>query len=66
MRVGGAGVFSRHANIIVRESADCHAQDVLELSRRMAVAVQVKFGIELQREVRLLGEFRDGNNHAHL
>lgn len=57
MKVGGAGVFSRHANIIVRETDTCRSRDVLELSARMAAAVYEKFGLTLQREVRFLGDF---------
>ena len=46
MRVGGARVFEKHANIIVTEG-DCRAQDVLDLSRQMAAAVKAKFGFDL-------------------
>ncbi|MFH0953904.1 MAG: UDP-N-acetylmuramate dehydrogenase [Verrucomicrobiota bacterium] len=56
MRVGGARVFEKHANIIVAEPG-CTAQDVLDLSRRMAAAVKEKFGLILVPEVRLLGRF---------
>jgi len=57
MRVGGAKVFERHANIIVREPG-CTAQDVYDLAQRMRAAVKAKFNIDLVREVRLLGAFR--------
>ena len=57
MRVGGARVYEKHANIIVAD-AGATARDVLELSRLMADAVRRMFSIELAREVRLLGEFR--------
>jgi UDP-N-acetylmuramate dehydrogenase len=56
MRVGGARVFEKHANIIVADPG-CMASDVAALSRQMAEAVQQMFGIVLQPEVRLLGEF---------
>lgn len=56
MRVGGARVFEKHANIIVVD-AGCTARDVLELSRRMAAAVKETFGLELVPEVRVLGRF---------
>ena len=56
MRVGGARVYEKHANIIVAD-AGATARDVLELSRLMADAVRRMFSIELAREVRLLGEF---------
>ncbi|TAN35884.1 MAG: UDP-N-acetylmuramate dehydrogenase [Verrucomicrobia bacterium] len=57
MRVRGARPFEKHANIIVRDG-DCTAQDVLELSRQMAAAVEQKFHLQLEREVRLRGRFR--------
>jgi UDP-N-acetylmuramate dehydrogenase len=55
-RVGGARLYEKHANIIVADSG-CTAQDVWELSEKMIRAVKDKFGIELVREVRFLGEF---------
>lgn len=56
MRVGGARLYEKHANIIVADPG-CTAQDVWELSEKMARAVKDKFGITLVREVRFLGEF---------
>lgn len=56
MRVGGASVFEKHANIIVG-GADCSAQDVCDLSRALRAAVRQQAGIELVPEVRLLGNF---------
>ena len=57
MRVGGARIFEKHANIIVTEGHG-KAQDVLDLSRQMAAAVKTKFGFDLTPEVRVLGRFR--------
>ena len=57
LRVGGARIFEKHANIIVAEG-DCRAQDVLDLSRQMAAAVKAKFGFDLKPEVRVLGRFK--------
>jgi UDP-N-acetylmuramate dehydrogenase len=54
MRVGGARVFEKHANIIVAEDG-CKARDVLELSRKMAESVKGKFGFDLVPEVRWIG-----------
>ncbi|MCO5044169.1 MAG: UDP-N-acetylmuramate dehydrogenase [Kiritimatiellae bacterium] len=59
LRVGKARPFEKHANIIVAERG-CRAVDVLELSRQMAALVKEKFGIELHREVRLLGSWPAG------
>jgi UDP-N-acetylmuramate dehydrogenase len=56
MRINGARPYEKHANIIIRDGP-CKAQDVLELSRQMAAAVATKFGVQLEREVRLLGTF---------
>jgi UDP-N-acetylmuramate dehydrogenase len=56
MRINGARPYEKHANIIIRDGP-CSAQDVLDLSRQMAAAVNTNFGIQLEREVRLLGDF---------
>lgn len=55
-RVGGAGIFDKHANIIVKSNG-CRSQDVYDLHLLMAKAVKEKFGIDLVREVRFVGEF---------
>ncbi|HMP88985.1 MAG TPA: UDP-N-acetylmuramate dehydrogenase [Kiritimatiellia bacterium] len=56
MRVGGARTFEKHANIIIAEPG-CRADDVAALSRKMADAVLQKFGIALEREVKMIGDF---------
>jgi UDP-N-acetylmuramate dehydrogenase len=63
MRVGGAHPFEKHANIVVCDPGGT-AQDVLDLSQRMAAAVRETFGLALKREVRVLGPFRDGEAPA--
>lgn len=62
LRVGGAYLFEKHANIIVA-APGCTAADVLELSRQMADLVKTRFGFSLQREVRLLGVFPGESGH---
>ena len=57
LRVGGAAVFHKHANILVKADPSCTARDVLELSRRMAEAVWARFQFRLVPEVRTLGVF---------
>lgn len=57
MSVGGAGVFEQHANIIIKKAKNCTARDVYLLSRQMQEAVQKKFEISLDPEVRLIGKF---------
>ncbi|NLE64394.1 MAG: hypothetical protein GX606_00545, partial [Elusimicrobia bacterium] len=64
MSVGGAFTLPQHANIITHDGT-ASAQDVLEMSRRMAKAVKDMFGIALEREVRLLGPFSDGEEGQH-
>ena len=57
MSIGGAAVFAKHANIIIKKNATCTAQNVFDLSLRMADAVRDRFGINLEREVQVLGNF---------
>lgn len=58
LQVGGAKIYEKHANIIIGGEG-CTAQNVWELSEQMKQAVQKKFGLELVREVRFLGPFKD-------
>jgi len=53
LRIGDAGVFEKHANIIVNYG-NAKAADVDALANIMAERVKEKFGIELEREVQLL------------
>ena len=53
LRVGGAGVFEKHANIIVNYGS-ATAADVNTLADEMAARVKAQFGIELEREVQYL------------
>lgn len=57
LRVGGARVFEKHANIIIK-SESCTAQDVFDLADQMAAAVKEKFDFDLVREIRYLGAFK--------
>lgn len=54
LRVGGAYVFAKHANIVVA-GPGATARDVATLAGRMAAAVREKFGFELEPEVRFWG-----------
>lgn len=56
LSVGGAKIFEKHANIIIK-SDGCRAQDVFELSQKMSALVKTKFNLELVREVRFVGAF---------
>lgn len=53
MREGDAGVFSRHANIIVNLGR-ARSDDVRRLAWRMREAVRSRFAVELREEVRYL------------
>ncbi len=50
LRVGGAGVFEKHANFIVN-TGGATAKDVIRLSEILKERVREKFGITLQEEV---------------
>jgi UDP-N-acetylmuramate dehydrogenase len=56
LRVGGARLYEKHANIIVAEP-EATASDVFHLSEQMVTVVRDMFGFELVREIKLLGEF---------
>jgi UDP-N-acetylmuramate dehydrogenase len=53
---GGARISERHANFIINEK-NATAQDVYELMRRAQQKVFEKFGVKLEPEVKLIGEF---------
>ena len=55
LRVGNAGVYEKHANVIVN-LGNATAADVLGLAELMKQKVRDAYGIELQSEVRFLGE----------
>jgi UDP-N-acetylmuramate dehydrogenase len=56
MRIGGARVSDEHANFIVNDS-DATAAEILALSRSCRERVAGAFGVQLDYEVRFLGEF---------
>jgi UDP-N-acetylmuramate dehydrogenase len=51
LKVGGAHVWSGHANVIVAEDG-CTSSDILALARLMAARVRERFGVSLQPEIR--------------
>lgn len=63
MQVGGAEIFGKHANIIVKRPNGT-ASDVHTLMGHMRQRVQEVFDFSLQREVRLLGAFRGESGPA--
>ncbi len=55
MRVGDAQVSGLHANFIVNKG-NATAQDVLRLMSKIREAVLVKYGIELEPEIHIMGK----------
>ncbi len=55
LSAGGAHIFEKHANIIVK-GAGCRAQDVYDLSQKMAALAKEAFDLDLVREVRFVGQ----------
>lgn len=56
LRIGGAEVSTLHANFIVNADV-ATAADIMNLSELVQKKVAEKFGIQLKREIILLGEF---------
>src|SRR5262249_49882321 len=56
LSVGGARVSEKHANFVVA-SPGATASDVWELIGRVQHLVEARFGVSLEREVQLVGEF---------
>lgn len=53
LKIGGACISKQHANFIINEGS-ATARDVRALIEKMKGAVRIKFGIELQEEIRYL------------
>ncbi len=58
MQCGGARVFRNHANIIINDGT-AMSSDIKKLAELMKSKVEDKFGIKLQEEVILLGNFEE-------
>jgi UDP-N-acetylmuramate dehydrogenase len=56
LQVGGARVSGKHANFIVNPERRATAADIEALIERVQAVVREKFGVELLREVRIVGE----------
>jgi len=56
-RVGGAMISERHANFFLNVNGEACAADVIALIRIAQDAVQAAFGVALELEVELLGEY---------
>lgn len=55
-QVGGAQVSEKHCGFVINKE-NATAADVLELMRQVSAIVKEKFGVELEPEVKRLGEF---------
>lgn len=55
-QVGGAQVSEKHCGFVINKE-NATAADILELMRQVSVIVKEKFGVELEAEVKRLGEF---------
>ena len=62
LKAGGAYIFEKHANIIIK-GPGASAQDVHDLHLKMMDVVKEKFGLQLIREIRFAGKF---NNTHHV
>lgn len=60
-RVGGAQVSRKHAGFILN-AAQASAADVYRLIRQIEERVFERFGIRLEREVQLVGDFSEGDH----
>lgn len=55
-RVGGAQVSEKHCGFVINRDHATSA-DILSLCRQVQEKVKAQFGVELELEVKLLGEF---------
>ena len=62
--IGGARVSEKHANFIVNPECKASATEIEMLIGHIQAAVKEKFGVELQREVRIVGEHMDGKGSS--
>jgi len=53
--IGGAQISEKHANFIVN-LGNASAMDIQQLIDLMRESVQEKFGVQLQQEVKVLGQ----------
>ena len=54
--IGGARVSEKHANFIVNPSGEATAADIESLIVHVQTAVRARTGINLEPEVRIIGE----------
>lgn len=54
-RMGGAEVSNKHCGFIIN-SGDATSKDIMDLIKHIQGTVKTKFGVDLQTEVRIIGE----------
>ena len=64
LSIGGARVSEKHANFIVNPECKASATEIEMLIGQVQAAVKEKFGVELQREVRIVGEYMNGKGSS--
>lgn len=62
--VGGAQVSEKHANFIVNAQGQASANDIESLIEQVQATVFERFGVRLVREVRIVGERREGGGRG--
>ncbi len=60
LRRGNAAISEKHANFFINEGGAC-AQDVWELIQVVRAEVAEKFGVELELEIELFGDWEDSD-----
>ncbi|NIP41491.1 MAG: UDP-N-acetylmuramate dehydrogenase [candidate division Zixibacteria bacterium] len=56
MHIGGAGVFEKHANILINASGKARAEDVRKLAEALKKKVKDEYGYNLEEEITFLGD----------
>lgn len=62
-RIGGVEISTRHANFFINDASGT-ASDYLALIRLAQKTVMDQFGVHLETEIELLGDFKDGDTHG--
>ena len=64
-KIGGAQISSHHANFILN-LGNATAMDVLKLIELIKKKVKEKFGVELEKEIEMIGEFQEAGQSLNL
>ena len=58
IHVGGASVYSGHANWLINKNRKARAFDIKKLADDLKQKVRTKFGVELEEEINYIGDFK--------